>query len=226
MAALNQSDLFRVGSGSFSVPDWDEDSPQLRANLSKILEEIVSQADQRDIPTVETARRWQSLVMQGLEAPESVFVGAFRGESGLEDIQVRVGVNYGVDSVEVAAALKKFETKLRLALEDLDNTIPVGHEPDEDQQNSVVDVCAWAHAEWVRIHPFANGNGRTARIWANFIAVRYNLPPFIRLRPRPDEGYGEAGFQAMRGKWQPTATVFRTLLDAFLEEDAEPPPDE
>ena len=66
-----------------------------------------------------------------------------------------------------------------------------------DQLDAVLDLCAWAHAEWVRIHPFANGNGRAARLWANFIAVRYGLPPFVRLRPRPDGGYAEAGMKAM-----------------------------
>jgi hypothetical protein len=207
------------------VPDWDEDSPQLRDNLTKILEEVATQADRRDIPSLETARRWQSLVMQGLEVPQSVFVGAFRGEPGLEEIQVRVGINYGVDSAEVAVALNQFEAKLQLVLVDLDNTIPMGLEPGEDQQNAVVDVCAWAHAEWVRIHPFANGNGPTARIWANFIALRYNLPPFVRLRPRPNDGYGEAGFQAMRGDWKPTVAVFRKLLDMFLDEDRAQPSD-
>ena len=207
------------------MPDWDEDSPQLRDNLTKILEEVASQADRRDTPSLATARRWQSLLMQGFGVPPSVFVGAFRGEPGLEDIQVRVGVNYGVDSAEVAVALKQFEAKLQLVVADLDNTIPVGHVPGEDQQNAVVDVCAWAHAEWVRIHPFANGNGRTARIWANFIALRYNLPPFVRLRPRPNEWYSEAGFEAMRGDWKPTVAVFRKLIDIFLDEDREQPSD-
>jgi Fic family protein len=83
----------------------------------------------------------------------------------------------------------------------------------------VIDLCAWAHTEWTRIHPFANGNGRTARLWANFLAVRYRLPPFIRLRPRPDEGYADAGARAMQGDWQPTALVFRRLLVSFLDED-------
>jgi hypothetical protein len=27
-------------------------------------------------------------------------------------------------------------------------------------------LAAILHGEWVRIHPFANGNGRTARLWA------------------------------------------------------------
>ena len=67
-----------------------------------------------------------------------------------------------------------------------------------------------------RIHPFANGNGRTARLWANSLAMRYGLPPFIGLRPRPNAGYGEAGAKAMLGDWKPMAQVFLRLLDGFL----------
>lgn len=68
----------------------------------------------------------------------------------------------------------------------------------------------------MRIHPFANGNGRTARLWANAIAMRYGLPPFVRLRPRPDFGYEAASGEAMRGKHQTTILAFRRLLAAFL----------
>lgn len=96
--------------------------------------------------------------------------------------------------------------------------LPAGEEPDADQLAAIVDLCAWVHAEWIRIHPFANGNGRTARLWANCIAMRYGLPPFIRLRLRPNYGYAEAGAKAMQGEWKPTAVVFRRLLDAFLNE--------
>ena len=34
-------------------------------------------------------------------------------------------------------------------------------------------------AEWIRIHPFANGNGRIARLWVNSIAMRYDLRPRV-----------------------------------------------
>ena len=83
---------------------------------------------------------------------------------------------------------------------------------------AIVDLCAWVHAEWVRIHPFANGNGRTARLWANSLAMRYGLPPFVRLRSRPNAGYADAGAKAMQGEWKPTAAVFHRLLEAFLKE--------
>lgn len=82
----------------------------------------------------------------------------------------------------------------------------------------MIDLSAWAHAEWVRMHPFANGNGRTARIWANAILMRYGLPPAVRLRPRPGGAYGLAGAAAMEGDWRPTAAVFRTMLEEVLSE--------
>jgi Fic/DOC family protein len=81
----------------------------------------------------------------------------------------------------------------------LDKLVPAGHEPDAHQLAAIIDLSAWVHAEWVRIHPFANSNGGTARLWANSIGMRYGLPPFIRLRPRPNTGYGEAGAKAMQG---------------------------
>lgn len=200
------------------MPSWDEDSPELRRNLSKVFDEIVRFAQRREFPTLASAKRWQSLLMKNLSVPDARFVGAFRGEPGLEKIQVRVGVHYGVDAAEVAEELAEFESKLHALLRELDAMLPTGQGPDADQLAAVVDLCAWAHAEWVRIHPFANGNGRTARLWANFIAMRYGLPPFIRLRPRPNYGYGEAGAKAMNGDWKPTTVVFRRLLDAFLDE--------
>lgn len=200
------------------MPSWDEDSPQLRANLTQILEEIAAAANQRIKPTVETARHWQATAMRNLEVREARFVGAFRGESGLENVNVRVGANYGVDPTDVGEALKQFEAKLQMLVAELDALLPSGHEPNADQLAAIIDLCAWTHSEWVRIHPFANGNGRTARLWANSLAMRYGLPPFIRLRPRPNASYGQAGAKAMQGDWKPTAAVFHRLLEEFLAE--------
>lgn len=200
------------------MPDWDADSPQLRQNLARVLDEIVQAAEWRETPTLEAARRWQTLLMEGLDVPDSRFVGAFRGEPGLENIQVRVGAAYGLDSSNVADELTRFEAKLQTLVAELDALIPMGQEVNADQLAAIIDLCAWAHAEWVRIHPFPDGNGRTARFWANSLAMRYGLPPLVRLRPRPNRGYAEAGVKAMEGDWKPTAVVFRRLLDDFLSE--------
>jgi hypothetical protein len=199
-------------------PNWDEDSPRLRENLTEVLYEIARAAKARELPSYETARHWQERFLRGLQVPDPRFVGSFRGEPGLENIAVRVAGNYGVESSAVAEELKLFETKLQALIGQLDALVPVDESPDGDQLSAILDVCAWAHAEWIRIHPFANGNGRTARLWANSLALRYGLPPFIRLRPRPDNGYGDAGAKAMQGDWRPTAIVFQRLQDEFLEE--------
>ena len=198
------------------MPNWDEDSPQLRHNLAQVLKGILSAAEKREKPTLETARAWHTVLMRGLNVPNPRAVGAFRGEPGLENIQARVGSNYGVNSVGVAAELKRFEAKLQELVAELDARAPLGRELDADHLAAIVDLCAWAHAVWVRIHPFANGNGRIARLWANYLAVRYGLPPFVRLRPRPNAGYEKAAVQAMHRNWKPTAIVFRRLLDDFL----------
>jgi Fic family protein len=156
--------------------------------------------------------------MEGLDVPDSRFVGAFRGEPGLKNVQVRVGTNYGVDSANVAEELTRFEAKVQRLVAELDALLPLGQERDADELAAIVDLCAWVHAEWVRIHPFANGNGRTARLLANSLAMRHGLPPFVRLRPKPNAGYGDASARAMQGDWKPTAVVFRQLLDDFLDD--------
>jgi len=199
------------------VADWDQDSPRLRQNLARILEQIAGDSAQRKTPTLGLARNWQRTFLQGLKV-DPRYVGTFRGEHGLEKTGAKIGRFWGAHPSNVAPELREFEQKLQAAVSQFDKTLPSGKDLSGDEVDAVIDLCAWAHAEWIRIHPFANGNGRTARLWANFLAMRYGLPPFVTLRPRPDDGYEAAGARAMRGLWEPTAAAFRRMLNRFLEE--------
>jgi Fic family protein len=199
-------------------PGWDEDSPQLRHNLRQVLREINARARQRGRPELEDARHWHRTTMKGLQADDPGYVGAFRGEPGLEDLWVVVGPREGADPSKVAMELSAFEQQLQTVVARLDRMIRPGADLDAAQLAEVMELCAWAHAEWVRVHPFANGNGRIARLWANSIAMRYGLPPFVRLRPRPRDEYAHASAQAMLGIWQPTVRVFNRLLQQHLAE--------
>jgi Fic family protein len=198
------------------MTDWDEDSPRLEDNLKRLLRQIWQDARVRELPTVEVARQWHIAAMQSLQVPDPKFVGAFRGEAGLEKVQIRVGKRYGVAAEQVAAELTRFDQILQRVVRRLDELVPPDTQPDADQIRAILELCAWAHAEWVRIHPFANGSGRTARLWANSLALRYGLPPFVRLRPRPAGGYGMASDKAMAGDWDATVIVFQELLADFL----------
>lgn len=194
------------------MADWDADSPRLRSNLTEVLRDARDGAVRRNVPTVEDARRWERDTMAGLNVPDAKYVGRFRGEPGLETKRVWVGSHEGVPPGEVAQELAAFEQILQRPVGALDARYPHGQELDRDGLAAVIDLCAWTHAEWVRIHPFGNGSGRTARIWANALLMRYGLPPLVHLRPRPDGGYGRAGAAAMEGDWRPTAAVFRRML--------------
>ena len=202
------------------MADWDADSAQLEQNLLIALETIRDNARRRTALSLETARQWHAESLRGLAVPDARYVGRFRGEPGLEKVQVHVGGRFGVAARDVASALAAFERTIQPVITRLDALILADTDPNADQLAAILEVCAWVHAEWIRIHPFANGNGRTARLWVNSIAMRYNLPPFLRLRPRPDAGYGNAGAEAMRGNWQPTIAVFRQLLADFLRSPA------
>lgn len=199
-------------------PDWDEDSPELRRNLAALLRSVRLDATQRKPITVETARGWQREIMRDLQPDDPSYVGAFRGEPGLELVQVHVDGRYGVRAGDVPSTLRDFDQRLQAVVRYLDDLIPPTSQPNADQVAAIVELCAWVHAEWVRIHPFANGNGRTARLWVNSLALRYGLPAFLPLRPRPGDDYEYAGEQAMLGDWAPTVACFHRLLDAFLDE--------
>ncbi len=51
-----------------------------------------------------------------------------------------------------------------------------------------VNCAAWVHAEFVRIHPFADGNGRTARMIMNYELMGANFLP-IAIRTESREKY-------------------------------------
>ena len=194
------------------MADWDADSPRLRRNLIGVLRDARDRALRRDVPALEDLRRWHRDAMAGLAIPAPGLLGRFRGETGLESARVKVGSLEGVAPGEVAEELRVFERTLQRAIAALDALFPPGEDVDADGLAAVIDLCAWAHAEWVRIHPFANGNGRTARVLANALLMRYGIAPVVRLRPRPNAGYGRAAEAAMRGDWRPTAAAFRRML--------------
>lgn len=169
------------------------------------------------------ARQWHAAVYDGIPLPVPYYAGGIRDsdpdEPALVDYEVAVGRLRGAPAAEVPKELRRFEAAVREATSVLDREIPVGDTPETTASlDSVITLCAHAHGEWVRIHPFANGNGRTARLWVNWCATRYGLPPFLRLIPRPEAGaYVLASQDSMRGYHRVMHYVLANMLDMYLE---------
>src|SRR4051812_48395132 len=99
------------------------------------------------LPTLTDAKEWQRRTMLGLKVPDSAYVGAFRGDPGLERVNVRIGSAPGVAANQVARQLAAFETSLHEVLAVLDQQYPTADALDEDGLNAVIDVAGWTHAE-------------------------------------------------------------------------------
>lgn len=204
---------------------WDEDDPRdagvLAQNLAHVLGEIARDSHLRRPPSIAVAREWHRQIYRGMRLPIPYYAGEIRdSDSELPELfgyEVAVGPYLGVASRLVPEQLAELEAAMQQAVDVLDAAIPSGNRPSDAQCRSVVSLCANAHGEWIRIHPFANGNGRTARLWVNWCALRYELPPFIRLKPRPEGNlYALAAMSSMRGDHRAMIAVLSDMLDRHL----------
>ena len=75
-----------------------------------------------------------------------------------------------------------------------------------------------AHYRLVAIHPFADGNGRTARLLMNLLLLRQGYPP-VAVRPEDRKWYLDALEHAsVRDDLKPFQTFMHRRLDATLGE--------
>jgi hypothetical protein len=199
--------------------DLGRDRQLIEANITAVGRGISQNAAARLAPRVATAQHWHTDIYRDAHVPVWYFAGQVRDSDDrypeLVDYEVRVGTIAAPPARDVPEHLRTFESRMREACLRLDAVLPVGRPPStDDDLSAVLILCAYAHGEWVHIHPFANGNGRTARLWAMWVAVRYGLPPFVRLKPRPARQlYAEAARRSMRDRdHQLTVLVFRDML--------------
>ncbi len=200
---------------------WEDDpadAPKIAANAARVLTGIADDADARLPPTVAMAQQWHRDLYDGIARPFAYYAGEVRdSDDSYPDLigyEVQVGNTPGVDSALVPQVLQQFERSAQVASASLDGAIVVGADLSTmpRELHGVLTYCAVLHGEWVRIHPFANGNGRTARLWANWAALRYGLPPFVTIKPRPRDPYALGALASMAGNHE----VMFAAMDQML----------
>jgi len=171
-----------------------------RTQINKVLDRIFKQ-DSKNYPTAAMVLSWHAEMMAGLmDDPD--YEGNFRDEDQVPDAlngaNVKVGDNWGADFQLVLGLVEKHFEDFDFKVKRLDGLWPRYEKLGELETaiDEMIKLAAWAHGEWVWIHPFACGNGRTARLWVVYVFNRYGLPA-IQIRPRPDAPYGEAGRRSM-----------------------------
>ena len=94
-----------------------------------------------------------------------------------------------------------------------------------------IELAAWTHAEFVRIHPFLDGNGRTSRLLMNYqLMAKGFLPVYIAKEDRLTY-YNALDQYAAHGRLDDFADMIALLeekkLDKYLElaaiQEQEPP---
>lgn len=205
---------------------WNDDPPALlpliAQNVARVSRTIVAQAHARTRPSLDLAFDWHRNIYRSVPLPVPYYAGEIRDSDlrfpELIGYNVEVGGLPGIIHTNVPAALVAFEQAMFATTGSLDRVILTGVVPGTPATlAAVIRLAAYAHGEWVRIHPFANGNGRTARCWANFIALRYGLPAFVSIKPRPAGiVYEQAGISSMSGDHRLTEGLFAAMLNAVI----------
>ena len=81
-----------------------------------------------------------------------------------------------------------------------------------------IELAAWTHAEFVRIHPFIDGNGRTSRLLMNYqLMINGYLPVSVDKENRLDY-YNALEQYAAHGNLEPFADFVADLEEKQLDE--------
>ena len=80
-----------------------------------------------------------------------------------------------------------------------------------------VELAAWTHAEFVKIHPFTDGNGRTSRLIMNYQLMAEGFPPVSIAKEDRLEYFKALEAYAVEGDLQPFAELVAGLVDRQME---------
>lgn len=88
---------------------------------------------------------------------------------------------------------------------------------DKNIENTI-ELAAWTHAEFVKIHPFEDGNGRTSRMIMNYQLMIAGFLPVSIAKENRLEYFEALEAYAVNGDLQPFAEMIAELEEERLDE--------
>jgi len=129
---------------------------------------IKEQAGLKVKPDIDFIRHLGAMVMKNTGEVVNTVLGSFDTSKGdLRLVQVYVDKKYFPNHTKVPALLEEFITNLN---ERIDTVSGI----------DILKLAADVHYNFVNIHPFGDGNGRTARLLMNYVQMYHNQP-FIKI---------------------------------------------
>lgn len=83
--------------------------------------------------------------------------------------------------------------------------------------SSVAELAAWTHAEFVKIHPFQDGNGRTARLLLNYQLMLNNYPPINIKKDNVHEYFNALEIYALKDDINPFKDLVQDNIEKSLD---------
>ncbi len=80
-----------------------------------------------------------------------------------------------------------------------------------------IEMAAWTHAEFVKIHPFTDGNGRTSRLIMNYQLMAGGFPAVSVAKEDRLEYFKTLDAYAVEGNLQPFADLVAGLVDRQMD---------
>lgn len=85
-------------------------------------------------------------------------------------------------------------------------------------ESNAVEFAAWTHAEFVRIHPYVDGNGRTSRMIMNYQLMANGFLPVSIAKENRLEYFEALETYAVDGELQPFTDMIASLEEQRLDE--------
>lgn len=82
---------------------------------------------------------------------------------------------------------------------------------------NLIALAAWTHAEFVRIHPYPDGNGRTARLIMNYQLLKNGFPAISIAKENRLEYFNALEAYAMEKKLEQFADMIAGLVEIQLD---------
>ena len=184
----------------WSAPEKDEQLPDIVAGLAECYRFIVSSCKRHYVLRHGDIKTYHGKIFRRV-VPLDYYAGNYRCADPKKPClaaEVHVSGIFGETYTRVPAAMEDFSAELLDWIVRTDTYLKHTISETEKAQ-AVAQLAAAAMGNFIRIHPFMNGNGRMARMLVNYIFKRYGYRmPFGQAQIRPPEAeYAQASAASM-----------------------------